>query len=179
MATIEVTAIQAIQAIKGNSAMATAMKSFTRAGGKCPRAARGFTLIELMVVVAVVAILVAIAVPSYSEAVRKGKRGQAKSDLVEAAQIAERYRTINNTYTGLSVGTAGTDEIFDQSPKTGTADYNIATSGTPDATTFKLTATPTGGQANDRCGVLSIDQAGVKRHSTGDDTQCQFGITGT
>ncbi|MBB6598681.1 prepilin-type N-terminal cleavage/methylation domain-containing protein [Luteimonas sp. MC1825] len=144
------------------------------------RAACGFTLIELMVVVAVVAILVAIAVPSYSEAVRKGKRGQAKSDLVEAAQIAERYKTINSTYTGLSVGTTSADEIpFSQSPKTGTANYIIAVSGTPDASTFKLIATPTGGQAEDRCGVLSIDAAGIKRHSKGNDDQCQFGQVGT
>ena len=157
--------------------MKIAMKSF--ASNPRLHAVRGFTLIELMVVVAVVAILVAIAVPSYSEAVRKGKRGQAKSDLVEAAQIAERYKTINNTYTGLSAGTTSDDEIFNQSPKTGTANYTIATSGTPDATTFKLTATPTWGQADDRCGVLSIDAAGVKRHSKGDDSQCQFGELGT
>lgn len=136
-----------------------------RAGGP-----RGFTLIELMVVVAVVAILVAVAVPSYSEAVRKGKRGQAKSDLVEVAQIAERFRTINNTYEGLSAG----EEFPDQSPKTGTADYTIAIEDVS-ATEFKVTATPTGGQSDDRCGVLSIDQAGTKRHTKGSDSQCQFG----
>lgn len=159
--------------------MKTAMRSFTGPGRKRPDAARGFTLIELMVVVAVVAILVAIAVPSYSEAVRKGKRGQAKSDLVEAAQIAERYKTINGTYKDLSAGTGSSNEIFDQSPKTGAADYDIAVVGTPDAGTFKLKATPKGGQADDRCGVLSIDQAGIKKHSKGDDSQCQFGSTGT
>lgn len=142
-------------------------------------AVMGFTLIELMVVVAVVAILVSVAIPSYSDAVRKGKRGQAKADLVEAAQIAERYKTVNGTYTGLSAGTTSADEITPQSPKTGTADYVIATSGTPDATAFKLTATPQAGQAKDRCGTLSIDQAGVKKHSTGDDSQCQFGTTGS
>ncbi len=160
--------------------MKIAMKPFTK--NRRLHASRGFTLIELMVVVAVVAILVAIAVPSYSEAVRKGKRGQAKSDLIEAAQIAERFKTINGYYTGLSVGPTSDDEIpFAQSPQKGTANYTIATSGTPDATTFKLIATPVvgSGQADDRCGVLSIDAAGVKRHSKGNDDQCQFGELGT
>lgn len=144
--------------------------------GVQPRA-RGFTLIELMVVVAVVAILVGIAIPSYSESVRKGRRGQAKSDLVEAAQIAERYRTIQATYDGLAP-TATTGPIYSTSPRKGDTFYNIAFAGTPDANTFRLTATPTAGQTGDRCGVLSINQLGEKFHSTGDDSQCQFGTTG-
>jgi type IV pilus assembly protein PilE len=156
--------------------MKTATNSFT--GTRCvrPGSASGFTLIELMVVVAVVAILVAIAVPSYSEAVRKGKRGQAKSDLVELAQVMERFHTINSTY-DTSTSATFTNPIT-QSPKTGEANYTVAIA-TQSATAFTITATPVGGQADDRCGILSIDQAGVKKHSTGDDTQCQFGQTGT
>lgn len=148
-----------------------------RAGMPSPlrRTDRGFTLIELMVVVAVVAILVSIAVPSYNEAVRKGKRGQAKADLVEAAQIAERYRTVNNSYENLSAGTASSDEIVNQSPKTGEADYQIAIQVPDGGRAFTLTATPQGGQAKDRCGVLTLDQAGAKRHEKGSDSQCQFG----
>jgi type IV pilus assembly protein PilE len=135
---------------------------------------RGFTLIEVMIVVAVVAILAAIALPSYNEAVRKGRRGQAKSDLVEAAQLTERFRTINGTYGGVG----NIPGLPTASPKTGTAYYDIAI-GNRSATTFKLTATPrAGAQANDRCGVLSIDQAGVKKHSIGSDDECQFGTTG-
>src|SRR5690606_39345918 len=57
---------------------------------------QGFTLIELMIVVAIVGVPVAIAYPSYTDSVRKGKRGQAKGQLVELAQRAERYRTVNN-----------------------------------------------------------------------------------
>lgn len=128
------------------------------------RPARGFTLIELMVVVGIVAILVAIAVPSYSFAVRKGKRGQAKADLVAFAQIAERYRTINNTYSGLSHGTSDTDEINPpQSPDSGTADYAIAIAVAADGLTYELTATPQGGQTADtRCMTLTLNQAGEK-----------------
>ena len=64
-----------------------------RSGGLSRMAAKrapGFTLIELMIVVAVVAILVAIAYPSYQEQIRKSRRAQAKADLVEYAGLAER-----------------------------------------------------------------------------------------
>lgn len=131
---------------------------------------RGFTLIELMVVVAIVAILVSIALPSYNDAVRKGRRGQAKSDLVELAQRAERFRTVNNTYLGFAL-TAGID---DRSPRVGnTAFYAVALENQA-AGTFTLRATPQNGQEADTlCGELTIDQAGVKTESgTGSLSDC-------
>lgn len=134
------------------------------------RAARGFTLIELMVVVAVVAILAAIALPSYQDALRKSRRGQAKADLVELAQIAERHRTVQGSY-------ATWAPPFTTSPKSGTSHYDIALIRT--ASAFTLTATPSAGQANDSCGTLAINQAGQRWHSAGTDEQCQFGTTGS
>lgn len=133
---------------------------------RAPAKARGFTLIELLTVVAVIAILGAIALPSYNESVRKGRRGQAKSDLVELAQRAERYRTINNTFAGFTV--TGADA---QSPHTGTAHYNLAIANVT-ATGFDLTATPTGGQTADRCGTLSVNAAGVKAATGGSAQDC-------
>lgn len=137
------------------------------------RVQSGFTLIELMVVVAVVAILVAVALPSYHESVRKGHRGQAKADLVEVAQQAERFRTVNNTYTGFSPAS-------DQSPAVGTARYDIEVEITGDGAGFTAAAAPVGGtsQADDRCGTLTVNQAGTKWHSAGTDAECSFGTEG-
>ncbi|MGY0611130.1 type IV pilin protein [Luteimonas sp. A501] len=133
----------------------------------------GFTLIELMVTVAIVAILAAIAVPNYQEQVRKARRGQAQADLVELAQRAERHHTVNNTY-----------ETFwatvepQVSPRDGTAYYNL-NMRTPTANTFVLTATPisTTPQVKDRCGTMTMNQASVKTHSVGSDSDCRFGST--
>lgn len=127
--------------------------------GLLRRKARGFTLIELMVVVAVVAILAAIAYPSYQDSVRKSRRGQVKADMVEYAALAERFRTVNNAYNAPAPGFA---LPFTVSPReTGAAvQYNLAIVTAAD--TFVITATPTGGQTADRCGTLSLSQAGVK-----------------
>ena len=137
--------------------------------GKQWRHVRGFTLIELMIAVAVVAILAAIAFPSYQDSVRKSRRGQAKADLIELTQLLERYHTVNNSY-------AGWTPPYAKSPRDGDEQYGID-AGTPAANTFTLTATPsaTTGQDKDRCGTLTIDQAGTKTHSAGTDAECSFG----
>lgn len=132
-----------------------------------PRNARGFTLIELMVVVAVVAILAAIAYPSYQDQVRKSRRGQAKADLVEYAQLAERFHTVNNTYAAFSLPVT-------QSPRQGASSYTISVA-TQTQRAFEMTATPAGAQTSDRCGTLRINQAGVRSHSSGAVEECQFG----
>lgn len=66
-------------------------------------AQRGFTLIELMITVAIVAILAAVAYPSYQDSVWKGRRGEAKAAILRALQSEERYYTANNSYIAYSV----------------------------------------------------------------------------
>ncbi|MGO4260102.1 type IV pilin protein [Lysobacter sp. TAB13] len=134
----------------------------TRSIRRAPSLERGFTLMELMVVVAIVGILAGIAIPTYQDSVRKSRRGQAKADLVEAAQAMERYYTVNGSYAGASL-------LFNRSPQTGDIQYAIAFDKAPTAQKFGIKATPQGPQTKDRCGELSIDSTGVKRP---DDPAC-------
>jgi type IV pilus assembly protein PilE len=121
---------------------------------------RGFTLIELMIVTAVIAILAAIAYPSYTRYVLRAKRADAKQQLLQAAQWTERYLTANGRY---PPDTAALPAGLRQAPSSGTANYAIgyaARTGT--ATSYTLRAVPQGASSNDECGTLTVNQQGVK-----------------
>lgn len=119
-----------------------------------------------MIVVAIVAILAAIAYPSYTDQMRKTRRADAKATLMEVAQAAERYYTQNGTY-------AGHDLLYTESPKdSGTKFYDLAPSPIVTDQTFTITATPKNGQASDPCGTLSINQIGTKAASGGTNADC-------
>lgn len=115
-----------------------------------------------MIVVAVVAVLVAIAYPSYADAVRKGKRGQAKGALVELAQRAERWRTVQGSFDGFEASLSE-DDLVSPKPGEGPAAYAIEFAPNDANTAFVLSAVPQGGQAEDtRCMTLTLTQAGAK-----------------
>lgn len=126
------------------------------------RDARGFTLIEVMITVVIVAILASIALPNYTEAVARGRRADAQTQLLSAAQFIERYFTANGTYVGVTVPTS-----LASSPASGTSQYMIAATGVA-LTTYVLTATPVAGaaMATDKCGEFIIDQTGAKTLGT-------------
>lgn len=123
------------------------------------RKLRGFTLIEIMITVAIVAILAAIAYPSYQEYVRKSRRTQAGVDMMETVQRLERYYSARNTYVGFTPTTIS-------SPASGTAFYTLSVEDLS-ATAFTISAAPQSVQANDRCGTLTINQAGTKGQASG------------
>jgi type IV pilus assembly protein PilE len=131
------------------------MATMENSGMKTPASIRGFTLIELMIVVAVLGILAAIAFPSYRESVRKSRRASATADMGELAQNLERWHTVNNTYLTYAIPARLT-----RSPQQGAAFYTLAVART--ANTFTVTATPTGQQVGDKCGNFTLNQAGTK-----------------
>jgi len=117
----------------------------------------GFTLIELMITITIIGIIAAIAFPSYQNQVEQTRRTTAQADLMELAQWMERRYS-----NGFDYREAGNNPTlpFDQSPRNGTAFYNISFSGNVARDTFTLQAVPTGGQTGDDCGTLTLDEQG-------------------
>ncbi len=129
---------------------------------------KGFTLIELMIVVAIIGILASIAYPSYQDSVRKSGRVDGKITLTQYAALQERYYTNNDTYasslgaTELDVSTSSPEDYY-------TISLGNSGCGTTKFTCFTLTATAkaTGPQVNDKpagtdCTVLTLNQLGQK-----------------
>lgn len=132
----------------------------------------GFTLIELMVTVLVASILVAIAVPTYTAQIRKSRRTDAKTALLDLAGREERWFSTNNgTYTNVAanLGYSGTFPVT-----IGSGYYQVAApviaAGTATAVaTFTITATPLGSQVNDTsCASFTINNLG-QQTATGTD----------
>jgi type IV pilus assembly protein PilE len=128
---------------------------------------RGFTLIELMIAVAIVGILVAVAYPAYNQSVRKSRRADAKTALLDLAQREERFMSTQNVYTvdpvalGYNAGTTLPIPVM----TSGTAYYNlsVAPATTGSTTDFIATATRTGAQSSDaECGDFKLDNTGVQ-----------------
>jgi len=125
---------------------------------------KGFTLIEMLIVIAVISILASIAIPAYQESVAKAKRADAQGALYGLATAMERFYTENSSYCGSDnggvVGTCVNNDspgiYTDQVPVDGgTAYYNLTISAVS-ANTYTLTATRTGSMDGDKCGDLTL-----------------------
>lgn len=119
----------------------------------------GFTLIELMIVVAVIGILAGIALPSYQEYVRRSARTQAQACMTQIAHALERRRATNLSYDGNAplLGCRTEGGLGNR------YDFNTVMGDT----TYTVTATPKGGQSKDMCGTMTINQIGTKTAKRG------------
>jgi type IV pilus assembly protein PilE len=129
------------------------------------------TLIELMIVVAIIGILAAVAYPSYQDYVRRANRADAQADVLELAQWMERRFTTTNRYAAAD-GNFTASLPFSQTPRSGAARYNLTAVVGGTGQTFTLTATPVGGQVGDACGTMTMNQLGVTTPTTGGGRPC-------
>lgn len=137
----------------------------------------GFTLIELMVVVAIVGILAAIAYPSYQQYVRRAARAEARATILDMAQNQERWFTNNNTYVAIgappATPQAGFRNFSGNDINSRKYDVAVTVAGTaPVFTSFTITATPSNGFSDPSCGDLTLTSTGVRGSSVGDVATC-------
>ena len=125
--------------------------------------AAGFTLIELVVTVAIVAILTAIAIPAYTEQVRKSRRADGKAVALQMVQALERWHTVNNTYADFSTTM---NSPTDDDP------FYIVTAEDLSVTTYTVSAEPQGDQVHDKCGTLTVSQTGARTPNDDDLSDC-------
>lgn len=116
----------------------------------------GFTLIELMITVALVAILAAVALPSYQEHIRKSRRAEAQAFLLAVAAREQQFLVDTRSFS------ASLASIGVPTPSNVDLAYTLALTAAATPPSFSLTATPKPGQTSERCGALGIDQNGTK-----------------
>lgn len=122
------------------------------------RRQQGVTLIELMIVVAIIGIIAAIALPSYNNYVENARAADAKSALMSLANALERYHTQNTTYVGASIGGAADDIFPAEAPLDSSVKFYDLVIANQSATAFRIEAQPKNGQGGGTIALLSNGQ---------------------
>lgn len=120
----------------------------------------GFTLVELMIVVAIVALLVTIAVPSYNQYMENVRREDGRETLLKTAQLLERCYTTHGSYTDADCSVSFPRDSGDGFYRIPQAGNNAAMTLT--ANSYTLVAEPQAGHADDECGQLTLANTGAK-----------------
>jgi type IV pilus assembly protein PilE len=118
----------------------------------------GFTLIELMIVIIIVSVLMAVALPAYQNQILRGHRGAAKGEMLEIANRQQQYLLANRSYTNNKTDIAYTDSA-DVATKYSINISTISASGVP---FFQITAQPIGSQVKDGTDPLTLNSEGAK-----------------
>lgn len=122
---------------------------------------RGFTLIEMLIVVAVLGIIVAFGYPSYQEQVRKAHRAEGMGELLEMADRLERRYSDQGTYGGINADALYGISTADNTRPTTNGNYKLSIDSA-DTVQFTISATPQGNQTKDKCGAFTMTSQGVK-----------------
>jgi type IV pilus assembly protein PilE len=129
------------------------------------KSSHGFTLIELMITVAIVGILASIAYPSYTSYVAKANRADAKAQLLKAAQYMQRFYSANDRYDQDRAGNSISSQMpasIQRAPESGTQIYSLTMATTVSAYTLSMVPLSTSSMATDGCGSLVLKADGGK-----------------
>jgi type IV pilus assembly protein PilE len=129
-----------------------------------PQAQKGFTLVEMVIALACVALLASLAWPSYQNLILRSQRAQARASLLQAAHWLERAASANGSYPLTADVPASVLQIDGQR-------YKLSVTST--AQSYTLSATPVGTQTADACGILTVNHLGVRSVQGASQTAAQ------